>query len=83
MNMENGIAMIVVALVTTVGAVIVAVIQLFKKESRGDHALVLNELRFVNKSLGRVEDKVDDHLVWHSEGQNEHISRRSEKPQRE
>ena len=76
---DNGLALVVVATITTVGGVIVALIQLLKKENREDHALVIDAIRSVYKSVGRVEDKVDKHLVWHAEGQNERISERSQK----
>ncbi len=76
---DNGLALVMVAIVTTVGGIIVALIQLFKKENREDHALVMDAIRSVYKSVSRVEDKVDKHLVWHAEGQNERISKRSQK----
>ena len=47
--MDNGLAMIAVAAVTTVGGIIVAILQTFKKENREDHAMVLDALRSVHK----------------------------------
>jgi hypothetical protein len=77
--MDNGLAMIAVASVTTVGGIIVAFIQIFKKENREDHAMVMDALRSVHKTIGRVEDKLDRHLVWHSEGKNGNVPRGSKK----
>ena len=75
--MDNGFAMIAVAAVTTVGGVIVAILQTFKKENREDHAMVMDALRSVHKVIGRVEDKVDRHLVWHAEGKDGNVPRGS------
>lgn len=61
---------VVVALVTAVGGVIVAVIHSFRKENHADHARVMNALDRVSNTIERVEGKVDSHLEWHIKGGN-------------
>lgn len=74
--MDGGWALVVAAVVTAVGGVIVAVLQQFKKENSKDHAYVRGMLTMLYSSQRRVEGKVDkvddrlsDHLEFHaSEG---------------
>lgn len=65
--MDMGIAAVVVATLTTIGGVIVALIQSSRKENREDHALVVEQLRHVYKAVVKVDEKVDKHLLWHVE----------------
>lgn len=72
--MDNGLAMIVVALVTAVGAILVALIQSLRKENKADHNLVQNQLQHIYSVATRTETKVDrvkddftNHLIWHQE----------------
>lgn len=57
--MDGGWALILSAVVTAVGGVIVAVIAQFRKENREDHAVVSGMLQHVFSSVNRVEHKVD------------------------
>jgi hypothetical protein len=73
--MDNGLAMVVVALVTTVGGIVVAVIHSFRKENRKDHAEVSSGLLSLSLIALRTEQKVDtvkdelhEHLGWHTGG---------------
>ena len=74
--MDGGWALVVAAVVTAVGGIIVAVLQQFKKENSKDHAYVRGMLSMLYSSQRRVETKVDrvderltDHLEFHaSEG---------------
>jgi hypothetical protein len=52
---------IIVAVITGGFAVVVAVLQNFRKENRDDHA-------FVVTSLNRIEHKIDDHVRDHAKG---------------
>jgi len=66
--MDGGWALILSAVVTAVGGIIVTVIALFRKENREDHAVVAGMLQHVFSSMGRVEvkvDKVSDRLESH------------------
>ena len=66
--MDGGWALILSAVVTAVGGIIVTVIALFRKENQEDHAVVAGMLQHVFSSMGRVEikvDKVSDHLESH------------------
>lgn len=65
--MDMGIAAVFVAALTTIGGVIVALIQSSRKENREDHALVVEQLRHVYKAVVKVDEKVDRHLMWHVE----------------
>ena len=56
---------IIVASIAAVGAIIVAVIQQFRKENHKDHAAVVDALNRVSHTMDRVEGKVDSHLEWH------------------
>jgi hypothetical protein len=72
--MDAGWALILAAIVTAVGAIIVAVLDKFRKENSQDHEVVMGMLKIMHKSQQRTEDKVDkvderlsDHLQFHAE----------------
>lgn len=72
--MDNEMAMILVAVITTVGGILVALIQSLRKENRDDHAVVQWSLERLAVIAERTEDKVDtvreeleEHLTWHEE----------------
>lgn len=73
--MDSGWALILSAVVTAVGGIIVSVISKFRKENKQDHDVVLGLLRMVYKRTTRVEEKVDrvdsrlsSHLESHLHG---------------
>lgn len=75
--MSDQLATIIVALISTIGIIIVGLMQVFKKEARAnaqenreDHALVAQQLRMIFKSVNKVDDKLDKHLDGHAEGTN-------------
>ena len=75
--MSDALATIIVALISTIGIIIVGLMQLFKKESRAnaqenreDHAIVAEQLRMIFRSVNRVDEKLDKHLDGHAEGIN-------------
>jgi hypothetical protein len=66
--MDGGWALVLAAVVTAVGGVIVGVLQQFKKENHDDHAYVRGVLTMLYKSQNRIEtkvDKVDERLTRH------------------
>jgi len=72
--MDGGWALILSAVVTAVGGVIVTIISLFRKENKSDHAVVTGMLQHIYRSVSRVETKVDKvdtrltkHLLSHGE----------------
>ena len=68
--MDGGWALILAAVVTAVGGVIVGVLQQFKKENHDDHAYVRGVLTMLYKSQNRIEtkvDRVDERLTNHLE----------------
>ena len=73
--MDGGWALILSAVVTAVGGVLVTLIAQFRKENKSDHAVVAGMLQHISRSVGRVETKVDkvekklnDHLSDHTHG---------------
>jgi len=73
--MDGGWALIVAAVVTAVGAIIVAILDKFRRENSKDHEVVMGMLRIMHKSQQRTEDKVDrvderltEHLSSHAHG---------------
>ena len=73
--MSDAFATVIVALISTIGVIIVGLMQLFKKEAREaaienrqDHAIVQQQLRMIFKTVNRVDDKLEKHLDQHAEG---------------
>lgn len=58
-DMDGGWALVLSAVVTAVGGILVTVITLFRKENKEDHDIVAGMLRHVFDSVKRVEVKVD------------------------
>ena len=66
--MDIGYASIIVAIVTTVGTVIVATIQKFRKENRDDHSKVVDALVSLKEDVKDIDKKLDGHIDWHLKG---------------
>lgn len=72
--MDAGWAMVVAAAVSAVGAVIVALLQRFRKENARDHEVVTGLLKVLHRSVQRTEiklDKVDERLNQHIESHHQ------------
>lgn len=72
--MRNELAMVLVAVITAGGGVIVALIQSLRRENKTDHANVRQHLNTLSNIAERTERKVDSvkdelhqHLEWHQE----------------
>jgi len=63
--MDSAVAAIVVALITTVGTVMVALFNSLRKENREDHSVVKNKLQELKDDVKHIDDKLDDHISWH------------------
>jgi HEPN domain-containing protein len=66
--------MVVAAAVSAVGAVIVALLQRFRKENARDHEVVTGLLKVLHRSVQRTEiklDKVDERLNQHIESHHQ------------
>ena len=63
--MDIGYASIIVAIVTTVGTVIVSIIQKFRKENRDDHSKVVDALVSLKEDVRDIDKKLDGHIDWH------------------
>lgn len=68
-------AAIAVALITTLGVVLVGFMTAFKKEARvalkenhDDHAIVQAQLGMIYKTVNRVDNKLEKHIDQHAEG---------------
>jgi hypothetical protein len=75
--MDLGTASIIVACITTLGGIVVGFMQSFKKESkaarlenREDHAVVQMQLKMIYKGLNKVDNKLEQHIQDHREGDN-------------
>jgi len=53
---------IVVAAITAIGGIIAVLVQKGRKENTRDHGMVV-------QALGRIEEKIDDHIVDHAKGE--------------
>ena len=67
--MDTGLAAVFVALITTVGGIIVGFMQAFKKEAaearvenRLDHQVVQAQLKMIHKTVNRVDDRLERHI---------------------
>ena len=71
--MDGGWALVLSAVVTAVGGVIVTVISQFRKENRRDHDVVMGMLKYINKGIARTElkvERVDSKLKDHLESKH-------------
>ena len=57
---------IVVAIISLVGGVIVALIQQSRKENKQDHNVVSSLIKQVHKDVVNVENKLDSHIKEHT-----------------
>lgn len=65
--MDGGWALILSAVVTAVGGVIVAAMSQFRKENKRDHDVVLGLIKVVYNRLNKVDQKLDTHVKWHAD----------------
>ena len=68
--MDSNWAMILAAVVTAVGGIIVAVIGVARKQDSREHGLVMDMIRLVHISQRKIErsvEKIDDRLNEHLE----------------
>lgn len=56
---------VVVALITTMGAVLVALINSLRKENRKDHGTVCEKLETLKEDIENIDEKIDGHITWH------------------
>jgi hypothetical protein len=53
---------VIVAVITAIGGIIAVLVQKGRKENVRDHGMVV-------EALGRIEEKIDDHIVDHAKGE--------------
>ena len=70
--MDAGWAVVLAAVVSAVGGILVTLLQKFRKENSRDHEVVTGILRMVYRAQQRTEDKIDkvderlqDHIESH------------------
>lgn len=59
---------VMVAVVTALGGVLVALIERGRRQNSREHGHTMTRLDKVLTTLGRVEEKVDAHLTDHKDG---------------
>jgi NurA-like 5'-3' nuclease len=64
---------ITVALITLVGAVLVALVEKGRRENKSDHGVVSEKLDIIGKSLGRSIDRVEETVVRNEVKLDQHI----------
>ena len=57
--MDAGWAVVLAAVVSAVGGILVTLLQKFRKENSRDHEVVTGILRLVYRAQQRTEDKID------------------------
>jgi len=56
---------VAVALITTVGTIMVAILNTLRKENREDHNVVRDKLQELREDVKHIDNKLDDHITWH------------------
>jgi NurA-like 5'-3' nuclease len=64
---------ITVALITAVGAAIVALVEKGRRENKSDHGVVSEKLDIIGKSLGRSIDRVEETVIRNEVKLDQHI----------
>lgn len=63
--MDAALASILVACIATMGTVVVALIEKFRKENKQDHDSVMTFLADLHEDVEKVDKKLDNHIHWH------------------
>jgi len=70
----NGMEAVIVAAIAAVGGVVTALVQKSRKENRDDHNVVAglvsgvkDELFNLHHKIDKVDDQMQDHMMWHYE----------------
>jgi hypothetical protein len=53
------------ALVTTLGAILIALIQKFRKENKQDHGAVTEMIKLLHSDVTVIDQKLDQHIDDH------------------
>jgi hypothetical protein len=53
------------SLVTALGAIIVSLIQKFRKENKEDHGAVVTMIKLLHSDVKHIDEKLDDHIDDH------------------
>jgi len=62
---STALSAIIVALITTMGTVLVALFNVLRKENRQDHNIVREKIEELRQDVKDVDDKLDGHINWH------------------
>ena len=65
---------VTVALITMVGAVLVALVEKGRRENKADHGVVSEKLDIIGKSLGRSIDRVEETVIRNEVKLDQHIN---------
>lgn len=77
--MDLGLSSVLAALISAVGLVLATLVQLVRKENRKDHAVVIEELRWLRRLVERVDAKHDAHIQAFHDDQTVKPTARSRK----
>jgi hypothetical protein len=56
---------IIVAGLTGLSGIVIAIVQKLRKENKEDHAFVRESLKVLHDDVKDVSSKLDDHISWH------------------
>ncbi len=74
LSLEHKVEMVTAAVVTMIGAVLVALIERGRKENKADHGVVAEKLDLIGKSLGRSIDRVEETVIRNEVKLDQHIN---------
>jgi hypothetical protein len=60
--MDMGLSGVLAALISAVGLVLATLVQKVRRENRNDHAVVIEELRWLRRLVEKVDAKHDAHI---------------------
>ena len=72
--MDGGVAAVLAAIVTAIGAIIIAIMQFrsMREENRTDHGIVAARLDHVIDIVSGTSTKLTSHLDWHLTKESAH-----------
>jgi len=62
---DSAIASVIVALIASIGGILIAVIQKSRKENKNDHNMVKECIDLLRDDVKNVDHKLDNHMEWH------------------
>lgn len=63
--MNEAWSAVIVAVISAISGLCIAVVQKFRKENREDHATVMESINSLHEDVRDVSKKIDGHISWH------------------